>query len=199
MTRIRELQEGFRETATILGKEVERRKLLDKRLARDKKGFCAVINPERRAVVVIDVRRRVTLPPRDLADRLEGSRRRVLVADNEILIREVVKDMLEVLGFGVALASNGHETIRKCREAKEKGNPFDVVIMDLTIRGGLSGTEILRELRAIDSSLKVIASSAHPLDPVMENFENYGFADGLAKPYHVGDLEKALKRVLAFN
>lgn len=120
---------------------------------------------------------------------------KVLLMDDEEMIREVATSILEHLGCQVVGARDGAEAIALYLKAREEGQPFAVVIMDLTIPGGMGGKEAIGKLRALDPSLKAIVSSGYANDPIMGNFREYGFDGVLAKPYEIGELSKILTEV----
>jgi PAS domain S-box-containing protein len=141
------------------------------------------------------VNRNITvLPEADL--RCASSTGKILVMDDEENVRETVKEILTHLGFEAACAANGEETLNSYKKAKETGMPFDAVIMDLTIKGGMGGKEAIGELLKIDSEVKAIVSSGYSNDPIMADFKKYGFSGAVAKPYKVEELAKALNKVL---
>lgn len=121
---------------------------------------------------------------------------RVLLMDDDAMIRLVVRRMLERLGHTTATAEDGAEAIEIFRQAHEEGNPFDVVIMDLTVPGGMGGKEAVHHLRAIEPGLKAIVSSGYFNDPIMANHKEYGFDGVIAKPFQLEGLRRALAGVL---
>jgi PAS domain S-box-containing protein len=122
---------------------------------------------------------------------------RILIMDDEEVIRDVVGEMLMHLGYEVGFAGDGAEAIRLYREAMEASRPFHAVIMDLTIPGGMGGKEAIAKLREIDAGVKAIVSSGYSNDPVMANFKEYGFIGVVTKPYKMKDLSETLRRVLS--
>ncbi len=135
---------------------------------------------------------REVLPAKPLAG--EG---RVLVMDDEEAVREVVREMLEILGYEVELAREGAEAIEMFRKAKEESEPFDVVILDLTIPGGMGGKETVHKLQDIDPGVRAIVSSGYSNDPIMANHGKYGFRGVVAKPYKLKELSGAVHAVIA--
>jgi PAS domain S-box-containing protein len=121
---------------------------------------------------------------------------RVLLMDDEVLICNLVTKMLEHEAFSVATAPGGHEAIEMYRQAREAGEPFDVVIMDLTIPGGMGGKEAIKSLLALDPNARAIVSSGYADDPVMARHAEYGFIGRLAKPYTKNALCELLGQVL---
>jgi CheY-like chemotaxis protein len=121
---------------------------------------------------------------------------RILVMDDEELIRDVVSSMLEYLGYEVDLSSDGQEAMGKYREAMKSGNRFAAIIMDLTIPGGKGGKEVIKDLIEMDPDAKAIVSSGYSNDPVMSNFTEYGFKGVVKKPFKIEDLSSAIENVL---
>jgi len=121
---------------------------------------------------------------------------RILVMDDEEVIRNIVVHMLTRSGFSVATAPGGEEAIEMCKIAYDAGTPFDVVIMDLTIPGGVGGKEAIQALLEIDPDACGIVSSGYADDPVMANWADYGFKGTVAKPYSKDDLMAVLSQVL---
>lgn len=120
---------------------------------------------------------------------------RILVMDDEEIVRYTSAIMLESFGYTVDDADNGEEALEKYVAANEEGNPYDVVIMDLTIPGGMGGKEAVLRLKAIDSKAKVIVSSGYSTDPVMANYGDYGFSGRIVKPFRIEDLQNEVRRV----
>jgi PAS domain S-box-containing protein len=133
---------------------------------------------------------------RDRAIALKGEGR-ILLIDDEEMIRRSAGEMLRRFGYDVTSVKDGEEAIRHYKEASASERPFDAVITDLTIRGGKGGRETVEELVAIDPDAKVIVSSGYSTDPVMANFEEYGFRDIIRKPYKLDEIGRVLRRVLS--
>jgi CheY-like chemotaxis protein len=122
---------------------------------------------------------------------------KVLVMDDEEIIREVAREMLSGLGFEAGLAADGSEAIELYKKARDAGAPFDVVILDLTVPGGMGGKDVIRKLWEIDPGVRGIVSSGYSNDPVISEFRQYGFSGVVAKPYKIQDLSEALRLVMA--
>ncbi len=120
---------------------------------------------------------------------------KILLMDDEEVIRDVAGRMLKRLGYKVEYASNGVEVVDKYKKAYESGDGYDAVIMDLTIPGGMGGRDAIIELLNIDPDVKAIVSSGYFNDPVMANFKDYGFSGVVPKPYNTEELDNVLKRV----
>jgi len=116
--------------------------------------------------------------------------------DDEEIIREICGEMLMALGHTVDYAADGQETLEKYQQAMKEGKPFDLVIMDLTIPGGMGGKEVIKKVLEIDPQAKAIVSSGYSQDDVMANYRNYGFCGVAAKPYLISDLDKILQKLL---
>ncbi|MCP4547503.1 MAG: PAS domain S-box protein [bacterium] len=121
---------------------------------------------------------------------------RVLMMDDEEGICLLAKEIMTSAGYSVETALDGDQAIAIYREFMEAGEPFDVVIMDLTIPGGMGGKEAVREILAIDADARVIVSSGYADDAVMSRFADYGFKDVAVKPYSPTKLLQILNRVL---
>ena len=120
---------------------------------------------------------------------------RILVMDDEPILRDVSGEMLRYIGYEVDFAENGKETIELYKKAKESGNPFDVVILDLTIPGGMGGEKAIKKLIKIDPGIKAIVSSGYSDDPIMASFSEYGFSGVILKPYKIQELSEVLHKV----
>ncbi len=121
---------------------------------------------------------------------------RILVMDDDEIILQVVGAMLEDLGYEFVFAPEGKAAIAQYVEARQSARPFDAVIMDLTIPGGMGGKEAMQKLLVIDPQARVIVSSGYHTDPVMANYQSYGFRGILVKPYRLAELSEQMRRVL---
>jgi PAS domain S-box-containing protein len=118
----------------------------------------------------------------------------ILIMDDEPDIRSITQKMLTGMGFAVALASDGNEALKMFKEAMNSADKFDLVMLDLTIPGGMGGEKAVRELKKLDADLIAFAMSGYSDDPVMSNPVKYGFADKLFKPFMKDDLAELLNR-----
>lgn len=121
---------------------------------------------------------------------------RILVMDDEEMIRKLAHSMLAKLGFETAFASNGEEAIAAYAAAMEAGRPFDLVILDLTVKGGMGGKEAIGHLSAMDPDVKAIVSSGYANDPGVTRFSEYGFCGVVAKPYRFDEIRRKLEAIL---
>ncbi|MEJ5347309.1 MAG: PAS domain S-box protein [Desulfosoma sp.] len=121
---------------------------------------------------------------------------RVLVMDDDPLVRDVLSAMLQQLGLTSETTEEGAQAILCYKKALEAGKPFDAVILDLTVPGGVGGRDVIEKLRALDPQVRAVASSGYSNDPVMSQPQAYGFQAGIAKPYCMEDLQAVLRKVL---
>lgn len=121
---------------------------------------------------------------------------RILVMDDEDGVRELVGVLLQRMGHDVELAEDGQRAIEVYGRAMNEGHPFDVVLLDLTVRGGLGGQEAIQALLKMDPTANAIVMSGYTTDPVVLHPERYGFKGALAKPFDGQKLREMLLRVL---
>ncbi len=120
---------------------------------------------------------------------------KILVMDDEETIRKVAGRMLGKLGYDVEYACDGKEAIQIYSKAKKGGVPFQAVIMDLTIPGGMGGKEAVKKLQEIDPNVKAVVSSGYSTDPVMAEADKFGFKGVVTKPYSVEEFSEVLRQV----
>ena len=116
--------------------------------------------------------------------------------DDEEIIRKVAKRMLEKLGYSVTTTVDGEETIEIYQSALAMGEPYEAVILDLTIPGGMGGKETVKELKKIHPELKAIVSSGYSVDPIMSEFKKFGFAGIIAKPWKFEEFSRVVHSVI---
>jgi PAS domain S-box-containing protein len=122
---------------------------------------------------------------------------RILVMDDEEMIRDLVTELLRTLGHEVEVAAHGEEAVARYQAAAAAGRPFGIVILDLTVRGGLGGAETVQRLRAIDPQVKAVVSSGYSENAVIADHLEHGFKAFLKKPYDVDELKKILNSLLS--
>ncbi len=127
-----------------------------------------------------------------VGDPMGGS---ILVMDDEEMIRDIAREILEYLGYQVTTCAIGEEAVALYKAARESGTPFLAVIMDLTIQGGMGGKEAAQYILAIDPAARLIVSSGYSVDPVMAEYGNYGFSGAVVKPYEAMEIAKVLSAV----
>ena len=116
--------------------------------------------------------------------------------DDEPGIRTLLTAILKHFGYEITTVCDGAEAIREYQEARDKGRPYAAVIMDLTIPGGMGGKETIRALREIDPAVRAIVSSGYSNDPVLAEYQKYGFVARVEKPYRMQELGKTLREVV---
>ena len=124
---------------------------------------------------------------------------RLLVMDDEEIIRLVVGKMLEEIGYEADFAEDGEKAIEQYADAMKSGNPFSAVIMDLTVRGGMGGLECVNKLLEIDPEVKAIVSSGYADNPIMSKYRESGFKGIIIKPYEIEDLSEILYKIINNN
>lgn len=126
-------------------------------------------------------------------------RGRILLMDDEDIIREVAGNMLRVLGYQVSFARNGEEAAALYKAAMNSREPFDMVILDLNVEIGKDGKAALRELLEADPKVKAVVSSGYSNDPVMTECRRHGFAGAVNKPFSLEELGNVLHAVMIGN
>jgi len=121
---------------------------------------------------------------------------KILVMDDDKLLKEMMGQMLEMMGYEAEFARDGAEAIELFKKARESGKPYDTVILDLTIPGGMGGKEAIKKLLEIDPELRSVVFSGYSDDPVMSNYHKYGFSGMMSKPFDMQTLGKVLHDVM---
>ncbi|MDD2709143.1 MAG: ATP-binding protein [Verrucomicrobiae bacterium] len=122
--------------------------------------------------------------------------RQILVMDDEKGIRDVLGAILNHLGHEVSFARDGLEAVSLYEAAQKTSKPFHLVILDLTVPGGVGGGEAIGKLLTVDPKAKAIASSGYSNDPIMSDARKFGFQAALRKPYQMSELNRVLREVL---
>jgi two-component system cell cycle sensor histidine kinase/response regulator CckA len=122
---------------------------------------------------------------------------KILIMDDEVQIRTALQEILSNLGYTAETAAEGNEAINMFELAYDSGTPFNAVILDLTVPGGLGGEETLRKLIEIDPDVKAIVSSGYSDDKIMSDHRKYGFKGVITKPYTPQQLSTILKEILS--
>ncbi|MBI5556032.1 MAG: PAS domain S-box protein [Deltaproteobacteria bacterium] len=134
-------------------------------------------------------------PQEELA--LPARKARILVMDDEEIVRTVVTGMLQHLGYDVMLAENGEEAIEIYTAAYGSAQPIDAMIVDLTVPGAMGGLEAFRRIQQINGHVKAIVSSGYSNDAVLANYRDHGFRAALCKPFRIEDIMRALQQTLS--
>lgn len=128
-----------------------------------------------------------------------GGSGKVLIMDDEDFIREIATEILEFSGFEMESCADGKEAVELFKAARERNVPFDAVILDLTVPGGMGGKEAATHLSRIDPDAVLIVSSGYSNDPVIANYRQYGFSGAIHKPFDADMLTMALKKLIPWK
>ncbi len=123
---------------------------------------------------------------------IRKNRGRILVLDDDILLRELAGEMLNALGYEAETVGKGEDALSRYQEARETGAPFSSVILDLSVPGALDGKAVLDRLKAYDPKVNAILSTGHTHNPLVKAFQKNGFSGCVLKPYKLDDLSQAL-------
>jgi CheY-like chemotaxis protein len=116
--------------------------------------------------------------------------------DDDRFLQDVYKRLLERLGYTPVVVADGDAALASYRQALREGRPFDAVIMDLTIPGGMGGKEAIRHLLGLDPQAVAIIASGYSRDPVVTRFREFGFRDAIEKPFSNQRLSEVLWRAV---
>ena len=130
------------------------------------------------------------------ANSLEKGSGKVLIMDDDVIVRTVVETLLKKTGYAPVCVTNGDQALRQYQNALSEGDPFTVTIMDLTIPGGMGGKETVKRLREIDKNARVIVFSGYSNDPIFSNYKEYGFDGVLSKPFSIEEFMRTISMVL---
>ncbi len=123
-------------------------------------------------------------------------RGKILVMDDEEIILDLLSELLDTLGYDVITASCGEEAIEQYKKAMNNSAPFDLVIMDLTVPGGMGGKEAMGILLELDSKIKAVVSSGYFNDPILADPRKYGFSGILPKPYNTAQISELVTKII---
>ena len=135
--------------------------------------------------------------PRTVRETTMSLKGRILVMDDDEMIRDLTMELMESIGLDASFAKDGSEAIAMYEAARQAGRAFDAVIMDLTVPGGMGGQEAVEIIRKFDPEVKAIVSSGYSDCPIMAEYETYGFLGALPKPYRLSDVTRLLSAILS--
>ncbi|MBM9536316.1 PAS domain-containing hybrid sensor histidine kinase/response regulator [Desulfobulbus alkaliphilus] len=121
---------------------------------------------------------------------------KILIMDDHDMVGEILTNALQKYGYTVELTRDGEEALIKYAEAQQAEQPFDVVIMDLLVPGGMGGKEATQKILDLDPDAKVIVSSGYCHDPIRTDHKSYGFSAVITKPYRIEELLRQLQGLL---
>ena len=116
--------------------------------------------------------------------------------DDEEQIRDMAGQFLRHIGYNVEFARDGAEAIALFKKGASAGVPYDLVVLDLAVPGGMGGREALHGILAINPKVKAIVSNGYVDETMIQEYEGYGFSGFVAKPYSFEQLQKVIKDVL---
>jgi|GEM_PF-2525041 len=125
-----------------------------------------------------------------------SSKSRILLMDDEDCIRELGEEMLTTMGYDITALPDGKSAVEEYKKGKESGNEYSLVILDLTVPGGMGGEVAAKLILDYDSKANLIVSSGYANEPIMANYAQFGFKGVIAKPYSFKELHNLLKEVL---
>jgi PAS domain S-box-containing protein len=131
--------------------------------------------------------------------RQENRKGRILVMDDEEMILDLARHMLHRFGYETVCVTDGDQALAAYRKALGTQAPFDAVILDLTVKGGMGGLETLKQLQAIDPEVTVLVTSGYANDPILTEYARHGFRGAIPKPYQSAELKEALDAALAWE
>jgi CheY-like chemotaxis protein len=114
--------------------------------------------------------------------------------DDEEIVRETIRRMLESLGYAVACKADGRETIEFYMSETAAKRRFAAMIFDLTVPGGMGGTEAVKEIRKLNKEIPVFVASGYAENSVMKNPVEFGFTASISKPFTLAELSEMLNK-----
>ena len=127
----------------------------------------------------------------------EGSTGRVLLMDDDAMVSEVAQDMLGILGYACDTAPCGQSALDRLKAAETNGQPYDLMILDLTVPGGMGGKEAVPHVRQVRPDMPVLVMSGYADNTVLAEHARHGFDGVLPKPFTIPDLRVALEQACA--
>lgn len=146
--------------------------------------------------VYLPVTYKKTLAIKGVEEKLYQGRGKILVMDDEESIRDLAKEMLDILGYEAEVARDGLEAVELYKKAWNKGEAFEAVILDLTVPGSMGGGEAAQKILEENPRARLIVSSGYSKDLEYSCYEEMGFAGNIAKPYKIEKLSEVIKEVI---
>lgn len=122
---------------------------------------------------------------------------KILFMDDDISILEFAREVFDIFGYEAVLREDGLDTVIEYEKSMESGSPFDLVILDWTVPGGMGGEETARRILELNPDAKILVSSGYSNQGALANYEQYGFVGILPKPYEVNDLRRIISKILS--
>jgi len=137
----------------------------------------------------LEIKPKKTTPVKDIEPQ------KILIMDDDAIILDLITAMLKIFGHSSFRSTDGEQAVKMYKEAFESGEPYDIVITDLTVPGGMGGKETVERISLLNPEAKVIVASGYSTDPVLSDYSRYGFSGRLIKPFNVDDLRNELIKV----
>jgi CheY-like chemotaxis protein len=134
--------------------------------------------------------------PAQVSSASSGPSGRVLVMDDEVVFLEILNRTLGKMGYEVSLAADGERALELYDQAQKEPRPFDVVLLDLTVRGGMGGAETIKRLRERNANVRAVLMTGYSNEPHFREFARHGFKAAMAKPFSANVLRAALDEVM---
>jgi CheY-like chemotaxis protein len=137
----------------------------------------------------------IELAPAGAMNKDRNGALKILLIEDDHVVQDVLTDILTTSGNFVDVASEGETGIGMYKKASGDKEPYQLVISDLTIPGGMGGKEAVQKILEFNENAKVIVSSGYSVDPIMANYKKYGFCSAIVKPYQFHELSKVIYQV----
>ncbi len=121
---------------------------------------------------------------------------KILVMDDERMIRETMVKFLEKMGYSVESVSKGEDAVKLYKNAMKNRKPYDVIFLDLVIREGMGGRDTMEKIKTIDPKVKAILISGMVQDEIVEDYKNFGFSEYVQKPYNFSEISEILRDLI---
>ncbi|MBD3183301.1 response regulator, partial [Candidatus Poribacteria bacterium] len=132
------------------------------------------------------------LPQRENENTIVMGSGKILLMDDEEIIRNLVSEILIKIGYEVKTAKNGQDAINLYIKAQKTGKPFALVILDLNIQYGMGGIDTINQIKKINPHVKAILTSGYSSDPAIKNYTKHGFNNVIIKPFKFKELSQVL-------
>ncbi len=146
-------------------------------------------------IIIHETGHKVSILSEEVSLVTQEIKKKILVMDDEDMVGEIACQMLEYLGFEATRVADGVDAIKEYKKHQDNGSPFTAVIMDLSIPGGMGGEQAVSEILSLDQDAKVFVSSGYSTDPIMLNYQDYGFTGGIAKPFDLAAMQEILSSI----
>ena len=126
----------------------------------------------------------------------EGLTGKILIMDDDLAVQKTLKRMLQFFGNTVDVTDNGSDAIKRYGQEIENGTPYDIVILDLTVPGQMGGREAVAQMIENHGDVNAVVTSGYSNDPVISEYERFGFKDYITKPFKSDDIRLVVNKLL---